>query len=341
MARQAHLIGSVGLADAETVFTAVAETLKGCISRIPDGETGERGYWIRWQQASFDGCEQLEQELAEVKLPGFKDSVRRPFYRIKAGLSPADVDMGELGYGDEAIESYALFDELQRAGGIPSDVRFQVCVPTPMALVCGFVMPDHQLGVEPAIEAAMARDLEKAQAAVPADKLSIQFDVCYEVVGADGGPRLPYDDHIEGSVARVARLAGLVRDDVEFGVHLCYGDPGHQHIVEPEDLGTSVAFANGIVAGSPRRVDFMHMPVPRGRADDDYFKPLEDLKLPGETRLILGLVHHTDGVEGGRRRMAAADKYAADYDIATECGFGRRDPATIPELLNIHRELCQ
>ncbi len=28
MARQAHLIGSVGLADAETVFTTVAETLK-------------------------------------------------------------------------------------------------------------------------------------------------------------------------------------------------------------------------------------------------------------------------------------------------------------------------
>ena len=83
------------------------------------------------------------------------------------------------------------------------------------------------------------------------------------------------------------------------------------------------------------------MPVPRGRADDDYFKPLADLKLPRETRLILGLVHHTDGVEGGRRRMAVADKYAADYDIATECGFGRRDPATIPELLNIHRELCQ
>ena len=84
----------------------------------------------------------------------------------------------------------------------------------------------------------------------------------------------------------------------------------------------------------------MHMPVPRGRADDDYFKPLEELKLPAETQLILGLVHYTDGIEGGRNRMAVADKYVSDYDIATECGFGRRDPATIPDLLRIHKDLC-
>ena len=82
------------------------------------------------------------------------------------------------------------------------------------------------------------------------------------------------------------------------------------------------------------------MPVPRGRADDDYFKPLEGLDMPAETRLILGLVHHTDGVDGGRKRMAVADKYVTDYDIATECGFGRRDPATIPALLKIHKDLC-
>jgi len=38
--------------------------------------------------------------------------------------------------------------------------------------------------------------------------------------------------------------------------------------------------------------------------------------------------------------MAVADKYTQDYDIATECGFGRRDPTTIPDLLQIHRDLC-
>jgi len=82
------------------------------------------------------------------------------------------------------------------------------------------------------------------------------------------------------------------------------------------------------------------MPVPRNRSDDAYFAPLQDLVLPADTRLILGLVHHTDGVEGGRTRIAVAEKFVPDFDIATECGFGRRDPATIPELLQIHKDLC-
>jgi len=56
--------------------------------------------------------------------------------------------------------------------------------------------------------------------------------------------------------------------------------------------------------------------------------------------LVLGLVHYTDGADGSRVRMAAANKYVSNYNIATECGFGRRDPETILKLLNIHRELC-
>jgi hypothetical protein len=37
--------------------------------------------------------------------------------------------------------------------------------------------------------------------------------------------------------------------------------------------------------------------------------------------------------------MAAAVRHAADFSVATECGFGRRDPNTIPELLRIHAEI--
>ena len=209
-----------------------------------------------------------------------------------------------------------------------------------MALVCGFVEASDQLKVEPAIDAAMVNDLAKIQANIPANKLSIQFDVCTEVVGTGGGQPLPYEDHLDGSAARISRLGGEVKDNVEFGIHLCYGDPGHRHIIEPSDLGTSVAFANRISDQLSRRIDFIHMPVPRGRFDDEYFKALKGLKLASETKLILGLIHFTDGVDGSRRRMEIADKFIGGYDIATECGFGRRDPATIPQLLEIHRELC-
>lgn len=340
MTRQAHLIGSVGLDSAEAVFTMVADVLGDCCPRIPDGETGDRGYWIRWQQATFDRCEGLTIEDLDYKLPGYKDNVRRSFFRLRDGVEAAEVDLGDLGYADEALESYAVFARLQDEGRIPAGTRFLVAVPTPIALVCGFIMPSDQLAIEPAVEAAMERELAKIQAGIPADKLSIQLDVCFEVVGTDGGPALPCANPVDDSVPRIGRLCGLINDGVELGIHLCYGDPGHQHIVEPQDLGTCVAFANGIFDKSPRRVDFIHMPVPRGRGDEGYFRPLEDMRLPNETRLILGLVHHTDGVNGTRARMAVADEFAGDYDVATECGFGRRDPSTIPELLKVHREIC-
>jgi len=47
-------------------------------------------------------------------------------------------------------------------------------------------------------------------------------------------------------------------------------------------------------------------------------------------------VHHTDGVAGTRDRIAAAEKVVTDFDVATECGFGRRPMESIPELLDIH-----
>ena len=61
---------------------------------------------------------------------------------------------------------------------------------------------------------------------------------------------------------------------------------------------------------------------------------------PTQTELCLGLVHHTDGADGTRKRLATAKQYATRFAIATECGFGRRDPATLTELLGIHREVA-
>lgn len=339
MTRHAHLVGSVGLADAETVFATVADSLGDCCTRIPDGETGERGYWVRWQKATFDRSPLLE-PVGAKRLPGYKDEVERIFYRLKAGADPAGLDFGELGYAREALASWQTFARLVEEGRIGRNVRFLVALPTPVALLTAFVELPDRAACEPALERAVIADLDRIQAGIPHDRLSIQWDVCMEVLGVEGGPPLHYDDGIAGGVARTGRLCAAIAPGVELGIHLCYGDPGHKHIVEPPDLSVSVAFANGIRRAAPRPVDFVHMPVPRGRNDDAYFAPLRDLDTPANTRLVLGLVHHTDGVEGTRARIATADKFVSDYDVATECGFGRRDPATIPDLLRIHREVC-
>ena len=86
-----------------------------------------------------------------------------------------------------------------------------------------------------------------------------------------------------------------------------------------------------------RRMDFLHLPVPKDRTDDAYFAPLGDLRLPTETALYLGLIHHADGA-GDRVRIAAAQRVMPRFGVATECGWGRTDQARVPALLAAHRD---
>src|SRR5262249_14740381 len=135
-------------------------------------------------------------------------------------------------------------------------------------------------------------------------------------------------------------LANHVPPGIELLFHFCYGDSNHRHVVEPVDMGDMVDVANRLSAGIKRTIELFHMPVPRDRSDDAYFVPLARLGLRPETALCLGLVRYTDGVSGTRKRLATAERHLKDFSIATECGFGRRDPRTIPELLRIHAEVA-
>ena len=129
--------------------------------------------------------------------------------------------------------------------------------------------------------------------------------------------------------------------DVDLLLHFCYGDSNHKHVVEPTDMGDMVEFANRVTAGCARDIQMIHLPVPRDRTDDAYFAPLKDLKLRPATQICLGLVHHTDGLIGTRARLATARRHVQSFMIATECGFGRRRPETIPELLRIHAQAAE
>jgi hypothetical protein len=58
---------------------------------------------------------------------------------------------------------------------------------------------------------------------------------------------------------------------------------------------------------------------------------------PAGTELYLGLVHDEDGVEGMKKRMAAARKYIGAFGVATECGIARaRTPERVRQILEVH-----
>ena len=87
-------------------------------------------------------------------------------------------------------------------------------------------------------------------------------------------------------------------------------------------------------------MDYVHMPVPRERCDDDFFKPLAELDRQRIGEVYLGLVHYTDGVEGARRRINAAKKYLPEFGIAAECGFGRRpNHQDVMRLIKLHADI--
>jgi ubiquinone/menaquinone biosynthesis C-methylase UbiE len=333
-AHGAHLVGSVPLASAEAVFTALARELGDRLRRLPDGETGPRSDWIVWQLPVFTSQPRLE------VVPPAPDGWRPlPRVRLEDGARAEDVRFEALGYADAALASYRVFARLKRDGQVPVACRFQVCLPTPLAPISAFVVPEDQGRLEPAYEARLLEELALIVEHVPHDQLAIQWDTNFELGMLEGVFPVWFEDVRGGILERLLRLSRRVPADVELGYHLCYGDVQHRHFKEPADARKPTEIANALAASLGRPLNWIHLPVPRNRADDAYYAPLADLRLRAETELYLGLVHHTDGAEGTARRIAVAGRFVPRFGIATECGWGRRPPATIPELLRIHREV--
>ncbi len=329
-----HLVGSVHLENADEVFRTASSILGERLRRIPDGETGVRTNWIGWQIEFL-----ARNPNFEVIPPDPGSYAPLPSVKLRSPMSSDDITFDNLGYADAALASYALFSQLKQEGVLPAHYRFQVSLPTPLAPVSAFVVSEDQAIVEPAYERAMLAELDRITNVIPHDQLAIQWDVAIEFGLWERTTFTHANGLKEQIIEKLVRLGNHVVDDVELGYHLCYGDAGHKHFIEPKDTANLVEVANAISAGVKRQINWIHMPLPRNRDDDAYFAPLRNLHLHPETELYLGLVHYTDGVEGTQRRIAAAQKVIADFGVATECGFGRRASETIPELLRIHSEV--
>lgn len=330
-----HLVGSIALDSVRDVFGTVGAVLGQRVRRVPDGEPGSRRLWISYQYPLLRVQPFLQPD------PSIQDP--SGFLRLKLtdDSDARDVHFGELGYAREARISYQDFVAARAEGKLPSGVRFQVSLPTPMAVTTAFISPSSQGAIESAYEAAVLREVKEICSSIPHSDLCLQWDLCIEMLLWDGRwkvlEEIARDPKIKGDIlGRIRRLTDAVPKAVEVGFHLCYGDYDAKHFVEPLSASKLVEFANALAAEVGRPIAYIHMPVPIDRADDEYFAPLGGLKLSPGTELYLGLVH-SDGVEPTKRRIAAATKYVSNFGIATECGMGRsKTPQMVRELLQIH-----
>lgn len=339
----AHLVGSVPLASAEDVFRTVTGALGDCLSRVPDGETGERRRWIWWQREMLERhpAMEVDHEAGLLELRQWDGSLlrRTELLRLRPGVDPDTVKF-RTGYAEAALESWRLFAALRRRGDVAAGLRFQVALPTPMSSAFMYVSPRSHDDYLRVYERALLQALETIVAGIPPDDLSIQWDVCQEVlIFEDYFPSRP-PDYRERIAAMLGRLGNAVPAAVELGFHLCYGSPADQHLVMPRDSGVLTEISGAILAGVTRPVDFLHLPVPRERDDDAYFAPLRGLTLPSRARLYLGLLHHDDAA-GDRRRIDTARRVMPSFGVATECGWGRTEPSRVEGLLAAHRRAVE
>lgn len=333
-----HLVGSVAMDNCEQVFREISAALGPDLESIPDGETGERARWIYFQRTMLmeHPAMEIDTTVPELTLHQWDGKLLRslPLLRFKQDVNPDEVEFA-TGYDEAAAYSYGVFKRLREEGVIPAGVRFQVCLPTPMASAYMYVSHKAVDAYLRVYTRSLLNALRRILDTIPHEDLCIQYDVCQEVLIFENYfPHRPA--HYKQQVfTELAALGEAVPEDVTLGYHLCYGTPYDEHLVMPKDAGILVELMNGIVRGVGRKVDFLHIPVPKDRTDQAYFEPLREFD--GNTRVYFGLIHHDDE-EGDLRRIRVAREYVNEFGISTECGWGRADPKRVPALLASHRK---
>ena len=195
------------------------------------------------------------------------------------------------------------------------------------------------------IEGIRARDRQGMLEVIPADELVIQLDFAWEFVDMAIGERnyFPFWPEAHRRARSSQRHAEQlstsiwqgIPDETPLGYHWCYGTWGGWPMTAMQDLDLCVpASPTRPRSAADRRIDYIHMPVIR-QPGPGFFAPLDDLDI-GDTKVYLGLIHHTDGVDGtsrGSRRHASTSPTSGSARV---CGYGRVDPGELPLVLDVH-----
>jgi hypothetical protein len=333
-----HFNGSINLPDTETVMREIVARVPKGVSRIPDGETGERQQWVFFQLGKFLQTPGLE---PDVPVDVTDEDARMPRIRVQAGIDPEAIEWPSLGYADVYQDSFAVFQKLQDEGTIPAGVRFQVEYPTPLAAM-GWLIREDQDRLEPSYERALLVDLDQLLDALPHDAVAVQWDVAVEFGHLEGA--YPDAKGMDAIVERLARDVDHVAADVPVGLHLCYGDYRHQHFQEPESLALQVEVVNNTTTAASRPIDFFSFTVPQYQRNPAYFEPLASLASLPPTQFYFALVpYHPEAQAEGTtaEQVRLVDRHLGDrpWGICTECGMGRVEREDIPTLLDLHREI--
>jgi hypothetical protein len=329
------LVGSVPLDTVEEVFRTFGGQLGPYLAYMPDGEVGDRRYWIdRIALLVLNGHPEIEtlrrpapnaDGVESLRPRGIDDQFR---FRVKPGVERVRFgDPGwRLGYTRDAVNSYFVFRTLKKEGVLPAGLKFQVCLPlTYSAVTLFFPDPEDHRRIVPGFTAALRAEVAKIVELIPPEDLAIQWDLAVEnryieaTLVRDGAVAARRE--AQRLMAPAREISPHIPEQVALGYHSCFGTLDGWPSRQPPDLTGSVILLNEAVAASGRRVDFVHMPT-LGSAENAFFAPLADLDVAG-AKIYLGAIHHMHAPGRLRGQLATARKYLPQFGIAAPCGFGR------------------
>lgn len=355
----AHLVGSLPVASAEEAFKEAAKLLSGKLSMIPDGETGVRNQFVRWQIDVFPK-EILKPHFRNMHDSGTHPKHAAPVHYADHEATPSDhkghfdhekIELGSTEYDDAAVQSYETFVKLREEGVIPKDVRFQVCIPGVWGAILPHVERHYYEAVFPLYRQRLVEAVERMQKQIPAKDLAIQIDSGVEMgilehaAGTHGADLFKL--HIEGDpmpkvLKSLTDVVRSIKSEVPVGYHLGYGSRGGKHFAEPEDMTLMVKVANALSneLGSTRTIEWFHMPVFKDRTNSEFYEALKGLHV-GDAKLFLGLVHAHD-LDGTKERIEAARKvYGGSFGVGAPFGLGRSSKEDAESFLEIMSEVTQ
>ena len=199
------------------------------------------------------------------------------------------------------------FARLRDAGAIPPGVRFQVCLPTPMASAYMYVSPGRarrlSAGLRARPRAGARRTSSRASRPRTWPSSGTSARKCWSHEGFF--PDRPAD-------VRSRRSPASWRGSVEpcpMGSRWAITSAtAHPRTSISSCRATRPSWSPSPTASAASwhgRIDFLHVPVPKDRTDAAYFQPLAGLRGFDDSTLYLGLIHHDDR-DGDLARIRAA-----------------------------------
>jgi hypothetical protein len=194
-----YITGSINVPTVDDAFRLVGSRLQPAVTRVSDGEPGNRANWVLTQADHF------------LKNPTLDVVDGRA--RVRAGTA---VSFGPVDYHTVAADSYQRFLAARQDGVLAEESRFLVSIATPFNAVNSFAKFDSQIEIAYAYERWLRESVDALQDAIPPNDLAIQWDLPTELATIEGWFPNPYGG-VEPIYAATARLADWVHDDAESG----------------------------------------------------------------------------------------------------------------------------